>query len=509
MKTKLTIAILLGLLTIAFIFNNSAEKPASPPQPSIHDNEFMVGAMNSAWDYEYRYLPQLNVNIWHNYSEAVASTNSSSKGWFNIGTQVPLDNDRYDKDIGDYSQDIIDRIWLNRDTYNMRSLMDRPKIGYLAYGQRSDYQCEPQNYLDPEHQDYGFYTYSEHPTGNPEEDNTTYGGGARVMHCRYSTDQPGLVVSVLKANHEQANVWYGFMKSDNECEWYVMPRIRIDPSIVENYPETEVCRIDILDWNGNPVQDYPNGKIIYAKYFAPYLQSNQYTGDYRLEYYFSQTYNETPSAIEVTASKICPPPYDGKDFIQWPGGINTDYRVYWYGYCDMWIDYVRVENEPAHELFAPGDPYHWEQQIRDEVKDLALYHSSNTGYVPNNFYQEEMEFNCIPCIGYVNQIIQDEASQHGVDLSLMIDFNYALFKVHIPTTYWPGYDMTSAQLKRYIVDSAKAKTVVFTSYPLAGNEESSGRSISFHPSTLKDLSYTRNVGILSYKVSPAAYDVFK
>ena len=29
--------------------------------------------------------------------------------------------------------------------------------------------------------------------------------------------------------------------------------------------------------------------------------------------------------------------------------------IVWYGFCDMWIDYIRVENEPARELLTKND----------------------------------------------------------------------------------------------------------------------------------------------------------
>jgi hypothetical protein len=435
--------------------------------------------------------PTCNLNTWHKYTAAIEpSTNNTAEGWLEMGYLNYILEDRYENDISDYRDKIQARISANR-TRGMRSIMDRPKTGYLAYGQRSDYQCEQEGHLAQSHQDYWFYTYnnSVHNQGlfiTDIQDNSAHGSGEMVKQCLTIPSSPGsnagYIVSGLKANHEQANDQYGYMKGDKECKWYVMPRIRIPTGLTNS---TQVCRIEVLDWNGNTIVT----EDLNAGNFKD--NNGNYDGKYLQEFYFNPP--NPPSAIPITEGQICPPP--SKDFTNWTtSNIQTDFRVYWYGQCDMWIDYVRVENEPAH-LLLKGLRDDW---IRDEVSQLALYTSTNAGYVPNHFYQEEMEFNCIPCIGYINQIIQDEASQHGVELSLMTNINYELFKVHVPTC-WTGYDMSSSQLKRFIVDSGYVKNIVATSYPLWGFPEENRKS--YHPSTLSTQDYSKNDGILSYVTS--------
>jgi hypothetical protein len=435
------------------VFNSPPEKAGklTPPQYNVPDNEFMVGVMDVGPDKNYQHILELNMNAWHKYTAAVPRDYQWVEGWPDIS------NDRYDEPTENYAAAVTNRIANNR-TRGMRSIMDRPKTGYLASGQRSIYQCEPESFLAVEHQDYSFYTYSEHPTGNPEEDITTFGNGAIVMRCRYNIDQPGYVVKDLKANHEQANDGYGFMKGDKECKWYVMPRIRIPQGTPDNTP---VCSLEVRNWHDSVIKQ----QVIYAINFKD--ENYYYDGKYLVEFYWEHPSSDPPSGIEIRVGQLCPPP--SKDFTNWnTSNIQTDFRVHWYGFCDMWIDYVLVENEPAHKLFFTEKQY-WENQIRAEVA-LALHGSTNAGYVPNVFYLEEMEFNCIPCIGYVNRIIQDEALQHGVEMSLMTNINYNLFKVHVPTC-WSGYDMTSEQLKKFIVDSGYVKRIVLTEYPLTAYAE--------------------------------------
>ena len=84
----------------------------------------------------------------------------------------------------------------------------------------------------------------------------------------------------------------------------------------------------------------------------------------------------------------------------------------------MWIDYVKVENEPAHQLFTGI----WDQQIREET-DIALSNYDPSNPIPNNFYIEEFEFNIVDAMKYVNTIIKERSN---FKLSLMVNLNLAL-----------------------------------------------------------------------------------
>ncbi|MBK8382873.1 MAG: hypothetical protein IPL16_13515 [Ignavibacteria bacterium] len=57
-------------------------------------------------------------------------------------------------------------------------------------------------------------------------------------------------------------------------------------------------------------------------------------------------------------------------------GINdthskVDFKVFWYDKCDMWIDRIRVENQPAHRMITLHDSI-VEEWIRAEVEDIAM-----------------------------------------------------------------------------------------------------------------------------------------
>jgi hypothetical protein len=170
------------------------------------------------------------------------------------------------------------------------------------------------------------------------------------------------VVKRLKANTEQCqrntdadghNAW----QSDNYHDWLIKPRIRIDSNVAHNSGNTNVCRIVVLNQNRDTIKS----AIIKAVHFIN-PQTGLYNGQYLEEYYFGQ--NDSNLTVHG----------------DWAAGTNpwcwlwdargtrtlqqeetesfnhADIQVYWYGNCNMWIDYVRVDNDIADELFNPNNP---------------------------------------------------------------------------------------------------------------------------------------------------------
>jgi hypothetical protein len=159
MKTKLSISILLGLLTAAFVFNNSS-KEALPPQPN-NNNAFLLGAMNNYVDAGYQYTSNPDVfgmNLWHRYVETIDNNGRfEPKGW--------SANDLLEATLNQYETDVNNQLTSNNN-YGMRTLMHRPKIDWLAYGQSSMYQCET---ISPD-DNLWFYSFNDHNTGIPIRD---------------------------------------------------------------------------------------------------------------------------------------------------------------------------------------------------------------------------------------------------------------------------------------------------------------------------------------------------
>lgn len=440
MKMNYIFSFIIILLIIVLMFNKPSAKINNNVLISYSgepDKEFLISVMHSGIDTNYVYYPQLGTNGWHKYTAPL------NWGWPGIP------NDNYNQPASAYRDAVIQRMDSNKNR-GFRSVMDRPKIEYLAFGQRSDYQCEDSNHLD---HDLWFYSYKNHNVGFDYQDNTSFGNGQWVKKCQVYPDNPGTnpgyVVKDLRANREQANRYWPPWIADSAYAWYVMPRIRIDTSILSINSNTKVCAVIIHDWNGNTVDSVD----ILANYFRDVNQP--YDGHYIDEYYFPDS-----NKLKIFQGVICPG--NRKDFGNWVSDtIKTDFRVYWYGLCDMWIDYVRVENLPAHQLFKGQ----WDNAIREETQ-IAKHGYNSANPIPNNFYIEEFEFNIVPAMSYVDSIIQDESNN---ELSLMVNLNYPLFSAHIPPDGSGNrYELSAAYLNDHLVNKAHLKYLVNMSYPLEG-----------------------------------------
>ena len=388
MKTKLTISLVLLFLTVAFISKlpTAEEKSISYTQyqtgSSIPDNEFIIGALHNAYDQKNYYTnikDTLHMNTWHKY------TAPSGWGWLVCLTDSVDPADNWNGDTSKFGPNVRQSIQYNN-TYGFRTIMDRPIIQYLTYGQRSDYQCEK---IEGTSQDYWFYSYynsvDNDSTINDTTDNSQFGDDQKVKLCLPSISSAGYIVKDLKANREQANKNWNSWTNDDIYAWYIKPRIRIDSNFAYNNRNDTVCRIDIIDWDGDVVKKVG----ILGKHF---LYEDSYSGNYLMEYNFGPT----DSNLSVDPGvRLCPG--TAKDFWDWDNEtIKTDFRVYWYGTCEMWIDYVRVENQPSVDLHSGI----FDERIRREFKETLIDCNQNTQYFI------KCKINNLPCIDYITRILR-------------------------------------------------------------------------------------------------------
>ena len=144
---------------------------------------------------------------------------------------------------------------------------------------------------------------------------------------------------------------------------------------------------------------------------------------------------------------------------------KVDYRVYWYGEVDVWLDYVRLDDEWAHFLFtnvdvnnpvAPGNIYKFHRRIKEEVENLS--YQSGFGY----FYFDEFYYNSVPCVKKVMELIKNYNPNSGIivisppaaglaagiknELTLQEIYDYensqGLFTDFVATDNYPFYDDT-------------------------------------------------------------------
>ena len=413
---KLVITLILSITAFTFFISSKpadeVSKYAAPQMLSSNTGEtFLIGMMGNGEDADFKYIDDtLGFNLWHIYpgSETIGGKHYPT-GW--------TANDKLFTEGGTYVTEVR-TVLDNIEGHNMKTLMERPKIEYLCYGQRSDYQCESMESLDD--QNYWFYTFQSNQqghthTGHDWRDSSIYGENQMVKYCRINnstnggdwTDGTGYVVDRLRTNSEQCHKSSGFdaYRWDSECDWLIKPRVRIDSTVADNPAnlENEVFRIDIYNQSGynmeDPAQNRMKSTIIkvrnfldqYGNYNGRYLEEFRYnSGDSILTMYQRDwaTSNEKwwyTARVNHTQ--------DNND------DNHADIQVYWYGNCDMWIDYVRVDNDIADELLKGG---HWGMYDR-WIKEFA--DSADVSKLVFNL--AEFELNYWPCIGYVAMKIKE------------------------------------------------------------------------------------------------------
>lgn len=398
MKVKFSITIILGLLTLAFIYNNALKETTPPVSPSNNNitNNFLIGSLHSGVDENFQNANDIGLNMWHLYTALAYDTAMQRHvpgGW--------RASDSLTADIGVYGAGITEKLDSIYNNNGMRSFLQRPKIEYLCYGQRSDYQCE-----DASHVDGGlfFYTFqSPNHVGADIQDNTVYGGGQYVRYCQTIPDNPvtgGMVVSRLKCNTEQSepagsnNQW----QSDGECDWLIKPRIRIDSNFAHNFGNTMVCKVIILRSPGDTLKAVDikaanflkniNGLFFYnGQYLEEFFNltdSLKIHGNWGNLYEFRSRGNWTTDSLNDSTYRS-----------------KVDLQVYWYGACDMWIDYVRVDNDIADRLLNP-------KGINCGQYDQWLREAANFPYVSVlEINPAKFQLNNLPCLKYVEKKMKE------------------------------------------------------------------------------------------------------
>lgn len=456
---------------------------------------FIIGAYANANENDVDLLKDsLGLNMWHTFLKETIYATIGNKNYYR-----PLGWDT--TDILFYPNNQSNpavRAILERNEYKLRTLMYRPKIEWLFFAQRSDYQCEKESFLS--NHDYNwFYTYNEHPRGRDVLDDSPYGQGARVRYC--GTRDPdlkgmpmdsGYAVKGLKTNREQVNTGnpgHGYPYpgyGDGQFSWYVKPRIRIDSTFAANPVnyETKVCRVEVYNYEGTKI----NSRDIKIKNF---INNNTfiYHGNYLETYYDYQT--DTANTVILNGWDFNP---NDKSWYRYSEDIcNVDFRVFWYGKCDMWIDYVRVDDDRANRLFKEGGDAEYEAMIQREVTN-AQYTTS-----PLLFYIDEFEFNHIPAISFVMKKIQSYAGSQNSPFALATNSPNDFYNNHLPNGWlYPDH------FKRYMLDSCKVKLYCKSnSYPFSGRRDANSQFVSYIPNTLPIISSPYNSAQVT---NPAAYE---
>lgn len=453
MKAKIVITILLCVSALSFtlhsgkMFENSANQTAGSPVSTYPDTTFLIGALHDGEDYGFQNLDELEFNFWHIYIGGIT-------GWLSSGAT----NDSLNTHINVYGpqiQDILDDI----SSHNMKSIIMRPKVFWLCYGERSDYQCENINL----NHDLWFYSFNVSKLGTYIQDipDNTHGNknGDTVKYCHgdpsNASSRADTIVKRLKANTEQC--WsYSFIASANPPikNWLIKPRIRIDSAKAYDPQNPAICNIKVIGEKGDSVLKnvdiHANDFLVDpgGNYDGRYIEKfNLPSGDsLKINGHWGSNWGNAArgnSSID-TANKI-------------------DIQVYWYGSCDMWIDYVRVDNEIADRLLKIGGDLEYEDWLNWEAEQIACHGDS-----PLKFYLELFKFNNIPCMAYTSRKLDSLVNEYcGKNITLTALMS-PLYMIHLP---WEERFtiMNAGHVKRNYVDKVGLSDILIANYPFYTN----------------------------------------
>ncbi|HEY5125275.1 MAG TPA: hypothetical protein VIK14_16210 [Ignavibacteria bacterium] len=290
------------------------------------------------------------------------------------------------------------------------------KIDKPAFGQRSTYQVEDSMLLFSRKPGY-YYQISE--TGASGTDNWN---GETVIgrHCIPGRDASNMYIAKkLFENNEQTNVitrrdysnaYYSDRKrTGDNFYWYVKPRMRIDASFANNPANRnkKVIRVEIYNYSGKLIQQTD----VNVENFLN--ENNVYDGNYKEMYKF----NQPIYPLSVSGDDLAKDNIDTSAYYTPRELSRVDYRVYWYGEADVWLDYVRLDDEWAHFLFTDNEnteqnntanKYKFHSKIHSEVQNLS--NIPGFGY----FYFDEFYYNNIPCIKEVLRLIKSYNPNTGI-----------------------------------------------------------------------------------------------
>jgi len=429
---KILFVFVLTYISVSLIY---VETEAQFPPSTRMKDTFYVGAQGTNLFHEfYKYYKQLSYNValpggtLGDFEKTYYLNSTSNQRWTG-GFYDSLDHrpvilppsvnfpDSFGLENGyRLSVNYMLESWLDSSKSLNSIFFTSAKIFRASYGQRSDYQAEyTSGQLPSIKPGYGYWKginsfYSDSMGGVSNSGRNAIVG----QHL------PQYIVDSLYENGEQTNVISRFdyntalfsdRKSDTlDYRWYVKPRMRIPQNIANNpaWRDSLVVRIEVYNYVGRKF-DTINITVDNFK------QNGTYQGQYLEMFDFG---NQEPYPLSFLADSLCIGIDTLNKYYIDPHNSKVDYRVYWYGKVNVWLDYVRLDDEWAHFLFTdPNDSLsylknRWQfgWKIRDEVTQFA-----NVGAF-GVFYIDETYYNHIPCLVEVLRRIKNYNSDCGVSI---------------------------------------------------------------------------------------------
>lgn len=274
----------------------------------------------------------------------------------------------------------------------------------MCYAQRLEYEVNPANNTHDVNNGFcyqncgGNYTTDQGRTvlyaSDPEED---YPGGYWLAKNIYE-------------NFQHTDLYWFTAQFADSGMWYMKPMMRIDSSIVDNYPEKPVVRIVVNSFRGDSVKSV----IIKARNFAhKNLSTNEYlyNGSYKDIFEFVEEPSGTNLEVSGSVSNIGGLAYgldnDDRWYPNWDSRCHVDFKVYWMGEVPVYFDKMTVDDKYADCLFngrfdylitdetTPGIFLMTAIMVKDKMFKEGNYPAVD--YVMNIMY-DKLEYQALPII---------------------------------------------------------------------------------------------------------------
>ncbi|MCE1166393.1 MAG: hypothetical protein LWX07_13425, partial [Bacteroidetes bacterium] len=429
------------------------------------DTAFFIGAYgfgyNSTWN---NYADPYN---WAYHTKYIRdSLRLNNFVFFSDASMHPPDDGGLEDTLLLYKQSVQHFMeYMNGDINIQNGFYERRTIKTLCEAQRSTYETE-------DSVKYGFRNDITPKTGNiygPD------GYGASGRWAQYGANSPGYLVSGLIVNGEQSDN-YKFCGAGprDDSIWYVKPRMRIDSADVYRLYDSVIARIEIYNFEGDTCKTINmTGKN--------FVFGNPYNGRYIEEFNFYN--NPNPLAISGDMQHLNKGAVAEFDSTYHIRNCKVDYRIWWTGRCNLWVDYVRLDDFRAHQLFKTGSNYYIDKldQEINAFKDKAFI-----------FYEDEIRYNNIPALKLVSERIK---SITGTPANFAVlafpSINGAVYNTAL-------YNNDRSALMKQFLDSVSVRYLLGEAYPVCTKGDDGGNTdfFCYYPPNLSSAANCKQIDFL-------------
>jgi hypothetical protein len=305
------------------------------------EKEFALGFSGTPHQICSYYNGNLNCSYWQNYNWYAELKMNLWQGWM-AGSNLQ------------YHLTSLDSLEL----YGMQGYYQPDTLLFAAFGKVSIHQAEITT---------DRYRYNNHHSRGIDMDDNWQGQTQRVRYYEAMPTGPYTPVPVLTELNENAENSYSGVVFDPIYQphvndngnpvvnnYYIKPRMRISTTDAFG-TEKPVVKIVFKNFEGNIVKEVVIKTINFRINDDPFSYDGSYIEEYLLE--------PSQGDLNIRGDSLNVGRVGG--FLEWNNIdlCNVDYQIFWFGEVSVWIDYVKIMDEPAEQLFG-SDP-----RVRDVLKD--------------------------------------------------------------------------------------------------------------------------------------------